>query len=118
VFFLLPVVIGLALLLRARRGHATRMWADLAAFLLGAAALALVYAIPAAVNPMCMGAASGGCSSSGACGSTGPTDCTINYYAVAIAALYSACLVTGAVLAARVLRRSGPPPAFAGGSAS
>lgn len=105
--FAFPVIIGVALLIRARRSDAAHMWADLAAFLLGAGALALVYAVPAAVNPMCMGAAGGG-----------PTDCTINYYAVAITALYGVCLVVGTLLVVRVLRRPSAPVAFAGGRAS
>ena len=102
--FVLPVVIGIVLLLRAKRQHLTRHWADLAAFLLGAGTLALVFAIPATLNPMCI--ASGG-------GATGPTDCTINYYALGVAALYSACLVAGAVLVARLARHAEPTSALA-----
>ena len=101
--FGLPVVIGIALLLRAKWQHLTRHWADLAAFLLGAGALALVFAIPATLNPMCIGSGDG---------ATGPTDCTINYYALGVAALYAACLVTGAALVARLTRYSGPRSAL------
>lgn len=102
--FALPVVIGIGLLWRAKRTHLTRLWADLAAFLLGAGALALMFAIPAALNPMCMGSGSGA--------PTGPIDCTINYYAVGVAGLYAACLVSGAVLVARLVRHAEPSPAL------
>lgn len=102
--FLLPIVVGAALLLRARRQHEARLWADLAAFLLGAGALALVFAVPATLHPLCVG--SGG-------GVTGPTDCTINYYALGVAALYAACLVSGVALVARLARRTGPASALA-----
>lgn len=103
--FVLPVAVGIALLLRAKRQHLTRHWADLAAFLLGAGTLALVFAIPATLNPMCIGSGSGV--------ATGPTDCTINYYALGVAALYAACLVTGAVLAARLTRHTEPSSVLA-----
>lgn len=103
--FVLPVIIGIALLLRAKRQHLTRHWADLAAFLLGAGSLALVFAIPATLNPLCVGSGGGV--------ATGPTDCTINYYALGVAALYAACLVTGAVLVARLSRRAEPRSALA-----
>ena len=114
VLFVVPVIIVVALLLRARRHHLPRMWVDLGAFLLGAGALALVYAVPAAVAPMCTGAVSGGCSSNGGCWSTGPTDCTINYYGIAITALYAGCLLTGAILVARVRRQPPTQRAVAG----
>ena len=104
--FVLPVVIGIGLLWRAKRQHLTRLWADLAAFLLGAGGLALVFAIPATLNPMCV--AAGG-------GVTGPTDCTINYDAMGVAALYAACLVSGAALVVRLVRCAEPPAAFATG---
>lgn len=102
--FVLPVIIGIALLLRAKRQRLTRHWADLAAFLLGAGTLALVFAIPATLNPMCIG--SGGVA-------TGPTDCTINYYSLGVALLYASCLVTGAVLVARLTRHAEPRSALA-----
>lgn len=102
--FAFPVVIGIGLLWRAKRRHLTRLWADLAAFLLGAGALALVFAIPAALNPMCMGSGSGA--------STGPIDCTINYYAVGVAILYAVCLVSGALLVVRVVRQAEASPAL------
>ena len=103
--FVLPVVIGIALLLRAKRHHLTRHWADLAAFLLGAGTLALVFAIPATLSPMCIGSGGGV--------ATGPTDCTINYYALGVAALYAACLVSGSVLVARLTRHAEPRSALA-----
>lgn len=103
--FVLPVVIGAGLLWRAKRQHLTRLWADLAAFLLGAGTLALVFAIPATLNPMCVGSGSGI--------ATGPTDCTINYFALGVAALYAGCLVAGAVLATRLTRNAGPRSALA-----
>lgn len=102
--FALPVVIGSGLLWRAKRRHLTRLWADLAAFLLGAGVLALVFAVPATLNPMCVGSGNG---------VTGPTDCTINYYAVMVAAIYAACLVTGSVLVARLVRNAEPRAALA-----
>ena len=103
--FVLPVVIGIGLLWRAKRQRLTRFWADLAAFLLGAGTLALVFAIPATLSPMCVGSDSGVAS--------GPTDCTINYYAFGVAALYAACLVAGVVLVARLARRAEPRSALA-----
>lgn len=103
--FVLPVVIGIGLLWRAKRQHCTRSWADLAAFLIGAGTLALVFAIPATLNPMCLGSGSGV--------ATAATDCTINYYALGVAALYAACLVTGAVLVTRLTRRADPRSALA-----
>ena len=102
--FALPIVIGIGLFWLAKRTHLTRLWADLAAFLLGTGALALVFAIPAALNPMCMGSGSGA--------ATGPIDCTINYYAVGVAMLYAVCLVSGAGLAARLVRHAQPSPAL------
>lgn len=103
--FVLPVVVGSLLLWRARREHLARLWADLAAFLLGAGTLALVFAVPATLNPVCIGSANGV--------ATGPTDCTINYYALGVAALYAACLVTGVVLVARLTRHAEPRSALA-----
>ena len=103
--FVLPVVIGIALLLRAKRQQLARHWADLAAFLLGAGTLALVFAVPATLNPMCIG--------SGGDVATGPTDCTISYYALSVAALYAACLVAGALLVARLARDPEPSAALA-----
>ena len=103
--FVLPVIIGVVLLWRAKRKHLARRWADLAAFLLGAGTLALVFAIPATLNPLCVGSGSGV--------ATGPTDCTINYYALGVAALYAACLVTGAVLVAQLTRHAEPRSALA-----
>lgn len=103
--FVLPVVVGAGLLWRARRRHLTRLWADLAAFLLGAGSLALVFAIPATLSPMCGG--------SGSDAGTGPIDCTINYYALGVAGLYAACLLTGAVLVARLTRYAEPRSALA-----
>lgn len=103
--FVLPVLIGIALLWRAKRRHLARLWADLAAFLLGAGTLAFVFAIPATLNPTCVGSGSGA--------TTGPTDCTINYYALGVAALYAACLLTGAVLVARLTRHAQPRSALA-----
>ena len=101
----LPIVVGAGLLWRAQRTQLARQWADLAAFLLGAGTLALVFAIPATLNPMCVGSGSGA--------STGPTDCTINYYALGVAALYAACLLIGSALAARLARNAGPRAALA-----
>jgi hypothetical protein len=103
--FVLPVVIGIGLLWRAKRQHLARAWADLAAFLLGAGALALVFAVPATLSPMCVGSGSGA--------PTGPTDCTINYYAVGVAALYAACLISGAVIVARLSRHAEPAAGLA-----